>query len=178
MRAARGLAAAPIAPPIFFPCSLSRAAPTCCMTDSMELMPSHIRGRIPDRHECGGKEQRLVFPALMPVVSARTPFRCGAYPRSVVIRLRLWWFAALDALSIPPTLISPLRFAGLRGPISLLRLPSRPFPRRLPAFRAAVTLVRLPRMKGLVASFQQTTPCTRPASWSLSPIRLIFAMAC
>jgi hypothetical protein len=29
-------------------------------------------------------------------------------------------------------------------------------------------------MKGLVASFQQTTPCTRPANWSLSPIRLIF----
>jgi len=33
------------------------------------------------------------------------------YPRGIVIRLRLWWFAAFDALSIPPTLISPLRFA-------------------------------------------------------------------
>src|SRR6185312_3410812 len=38
------------------------------------------------------------------------------YPRGIVIRLRLWWFAALDALSIPPTLISPpIRFSG--GPM-------------------------------------------------------------
>src|ERR1700753_3665788 len=98
------------------------------------------------------------------------------YPRGFVIRLRLRWLAALDALSIPPALIGPFGFARLRRPISLLRLPTRPFPRRLLAFRTAIALVRLPRMEGLLASFQQTMPCTRSANGSLSPPRLIFGM--
>jgi hypothetical protein len=78
------------------------------------------------------------------------------------IRLRLWWLAVPDTLSITPALIGAFPFAGLRRPISLLRLPSLPPPRR-PALCAAIALARLPRMKGLFASLEQTTtgPCRR-----------------
>jgi hypothetical protein len=54
-------------------------------------------------------------------------------------------------------------FARPRRPVSLLRLPPRPFPRCLPAALAAVALACLPGMKALLACFEQATPHARPA---------------
>jgi hypothetical protein len=54
----------------------------------------------------------------------RDSLRFELKARGVVIRLRLWWFAAFDALSVTTALIGPLLFARLRRPISLLRLPA------------------------------------------------------
>jgi hypothetical protein len=51
--------------------------------------------------------------------------------------------------------------------------------RRLPAALATIALARLPRMKALLASFQQTTTHPRPAGQSRRPATLlIFGLAC
>jgi len=60
------------------------------------------------------------------------------YPRGVVNCLWLCWFPALDALPVAPALPVPFLLARYRRPVSLLRLPARPFPRRRPAARAAI----------------------------------------
>ena len=60
------------------------------------------------------------------------------------------------ALPVTSALIVPFPLARRSGPISLLRLPSRPSPRRSPTLFAAIPLARLPGMEVLVASFQQT----------------------
>src|SRR6266566_7705910 len=92
------------------------------------------------------------------------------YPRSLVNCLWLWCFSAFDALPVAPALPVPFLLARRRLPISLLRLPSRPSPRRFPAICAAITLARLPpRMETLLAPFQQTRPCSRPAARSPPP---------
>ena len=75
-------------------------------------------------------------------------------PRGLVNCLWLWYFPALDAVSVAPALAFPLLFAHPRRPVSLLRLPLRPSPRRSPTVFAAIPLARLPGMKVLVASFQ------------------------
>jgi hypothetical protein len=90
------------------------------------------------------------------------------YPRGVVNCLWLC-FPAFDALPIASALPVPFLLARSRLPISLLRLPSRPSTCRLAACSAAIPLARLPRAKGLIASFQQTTPRTRPARRALPP---------
>jgi hypothetical protein len=108
---------------------------------------------------------------------------CSDYPRGVVNCLWLWWFPAFDALPVAPALPVPFLLARCRRPVSLLRLPPRPFPRRLPAMLAAIALARLSRMKALLASLQQTTPgpggTPRPPGQSFpSASLLIFGMAC
>lgn len=101
------------------------------------------------------------------------------YPRGLSNCLWLWWFPAPHPLPVAPALTVPFLLAQRRRPVSLLRLPPRPLPRRLPAAFAAIALVRLPGMKALLASFQQTTPHPRPACQSLPPTRLlIFGMTC
>ena len=47
-------------------------------------------------------------------------------------------------------------FARRRRPVTLLSLPPRPLPCRLPALGAAIALARLHRTKTLVAPFQET----------------------
>jgi hypothetical protein len=88
---------------------------------------------------------------------------CSDYPRGVVTFLWFWRYPALDALPLAPALPVPFLLARRRLPISLLCLPSRPFPRSLLAALAAIALARLPGMKALLASLQQTTPRARPA---------------
>src|SRR5260370_39444151 len=99
-------------------------------------------------------------------------------PRGLVNYFWLWWFPVFDALPVALASTVPLPFAGRRRPVSLLRLPLRPFPCRIPAPFAAIALTRLPRMKALLASFQQTTAPPRPAQQSSRPTLLIFGMGC
>ena len=54
-------------------------------------------------------------------------------------------------------------FGRRRRPITLLRLPPRPLPRRLPAFWAAIALARRHRTKTPLTAFQQTGARPRPA---------------
>src|ERR1039457_996272 len=103
---------------------------------------------------------------------------CSDYPRGLVNCLWLWGFPAFHALPVAPALTVPLLLAGPGRPVSFLGLPSRPFPRRFPALFAAITLGRLPRMKALLASLQQTAPHPRPTGQSLPPTLLIFGMTC
>ncbi len=84
-------------------------------------------------------------------------------PRGVVNCLWLWWFPPFDALPVTPALPVPFLLARPCRPVSLLCLPPRPLPRRLPAALAAIALACLPRMKALLASLQQTAPHPRPA---------------
>jgi hypothetical protein len=100
------------------------------------------------------------------------------YPRGVVNCLWLWSFPAFDALPVTPALAVALLLARRRLSISLLRLPSRPSPRRFPALSAAIALARLPRMEPLFAPFQQTNACPRPVRQSIPPALLIFGMTC
>ena len=96
------------------------------------------------------------------------------YPRDVVNWRWLWWFPAFDAfpiaLALPVALLSPRR----RFPVSLLVLPSPPFPRCFPALRAAISLLRPLWTKTLFAAFQQAAPRPPPAPPSL----LLFGLAC
>src|SRR3970282_300941 len=104
---------------------------------------------------------------------------CRDYPRSVVNCRWLWWFPALDPLPVAPALPVALLSARLGLPVSLLRLPARPLPRRLPPRRAEIALPRLPRTEALLASLQQTSPPPRPACRPLPPPSpLIFGMGC
>src|SRR6516165_4070119 len=99
------------------------------------------------------------------------------YPRGVVNHLWFGWFPALDAIPVAPALPVALLLAPLCGSVLLLRFPPRPLPRCCPAALAAISLARLPRIKALLAAFQQTRP--RPASPTLPPAsRLIFARSC
>ena len=91
---------------------------------------------------------------------------CSDDPCGAANCLWIWRFPALDALAVASALPVPFLLARCRRPVSLLRLPPRPFPRRLPAPFAAISLARLPGMKALLTSFQQTTPRTRPACQS------------
>src|ERR1041384_7974262 len=91
------------------------------------------------------------------------------YPRGLVLSLRILWCAVFNPLTIMPALIGPLFLARLRRLVSLLCFPSRPFARRLPALRAAITLSLLPGMKMMLALFQQTTPRPRLTSRALPP---------
>src|SRR2546425_8595747 len=101
------------------------------------------------------------------------------YPRGVVNCLWLWGFPAFDAFPVSLALPVALLLARLGRPVSLLCLPSRPSLRRFPALCAAISLARLPGMKALLASFQQTRAGSRPAGQSLPPpTLLIFGMAC
>jgi len=101
------------------------------------------------------------------------------YPRSLVNCLWLCWFPAFDPLAVAPALTVPLLLARCRRPVSLLRLPPRPLPRRLPAMFAAIALTLLPGMKAMLASLQQTTAHPRPTGQSLPPASLlIFGMTC
>ena len=88
---------------------------------------------------------------------------CWDYPRGLVNGFWFCWFPAFDALPVAPALAIAFLLARLRRPVSLLRLRPRPFPRRLPAADTAIPLVRLPRMKALIAPFEQTTACACPA---------------
>jgi len=100
------------------------------------------------------------------------------YPRGIVNCLWLCWFPALRPLSVALALIVPFLLTRRRLPVSLLRLPARPLPRRIPASLAAVALACLPGMKALIASFQQTQPHPRSACQWLRPTLLIFGMTC
>src|ERR1700674_2865107 len=101
------------------------------------------------------------------------------YPRGLVNCLWLWGVPAFDPLPIAPALTVPFLLARRGGPVSLLRLPPRPFPRRRPAALAAIALARLPRRKTLLTPFEQTTPPPRPPDHTFPPTRLlIFGMAC
>src|SRR5260370_36892645 len=100
-------------------------------------------------------------------------------PRGAVNGLWLWCFPAFDALPVAPAVGVPFLPARLRRPVSLLRLPARPSLRRFPALCAAISLARLPGMKALLASFQQTRAGSRPAGqWLPPPPRLVFGVAC
>jgi len=96
---------------------------------------------------------------------------CSDHPRGLVNCLWLCWFPAFDALPVALALPIPFLPARLRRPVSLLRLPARPSPRRLPAICAAIALASPPRMEALLASFEQTRACPRPACRSLRPLR-------
>src|SRR5271169_508380 len=104
---------------------------------------------------------------------------CSDYPRGLANCLRLCWFPVFHTLPIASALPVPFLLACRRLAISLLGFPPRPLPRRLPAEFAAIALARLPRMKALFASFQQTTTHPRPAAQSLPPNGLlIFELGC
>src|SRR5689334_5356547 len=103
---------------------------------------------------------------------------CGDYPRGIVNCLWLLWFPVFDALPVASALPAPFLLARRRRPVSLLRLPPRPLPRCLPAVLAAIALSRLPWMKTLLASLQQTTAHSRLACQTLAPPLLIFGMTC
>jgi len=81
---------------------------------------------------------------------------CSDYPRWVVSYLWFRWLAASSPLPVASALAVAFLLARRRRPISLLCLPPRPFPRRLPASLAAVALARLPGTKALLASLYQT----------------------
>src|ERR1039457_4461402 len=103
---------------------------------------------------------------------------CSDDPRGLVNCLWLWWFPAFHTLPVASALGVPLLLAGPGRPVFFLRLPARPFPRRYPAFFAAIALARLPRMEAPLAPFQQAAPHPRPTGHSLPPTLLIFAMTC
>jgi len=63
---------------------------------------------------------------------------CSDDPRGLVNGLWLCWFPAFHALPVASALSVPLLFAGPGRPVFFLRLPARPFPRRFPAFFAAI----------------------------------------
>src|SRR5689334_518179 len=92
------------------------------------------------------------------------------YPRGVVNRFWLWRFAAFGALAVASALTVSFLLSCRRLPVSFLRLPTRPFPRRLPARLAAITLASLIGMEVLLASLEQTPP-PRPACQSPPPAR-------
>src|SRR5580658_1770078 len=94
-------------------------------------------------------------------------------PRGLVNCLWLWRFPAFHALPVASALTVPSLLAGPGRPVLFLRLPARPFPRRFPTLFAAITLASLPRMKTLLASFQQTTAGAWPACQSLPPTSLL-----
>jgi len=95
------------------------------------------------------------------------------YPRGVVNCFWLWWFPAFDAFPVAPALTVPSLLARRRLPISLLRLPLRPFPRLLPAMLAAIALACLPGTKAFFAPFEQTTPQARSAGKPSPPPDLL-----
>ena len=82
-------------------------------------------------------------------------------------------------MPVAPALPVAFLFAPRRGPVSLLALPPRPYPRRLPAMLAAIALPRVSRPKAPLASFEQTSPRPRPARqpFVLTAL-LICGMAC
>ena len=82
-------------------------------------------------------------------------------------------------MPVAPALPAAFLFARRRGPVFLLALPPRPYPRRLPAMLAAIALPRVSRPKAPLASFEQTSPQPRPAHqpFALAAL-LIFGMAC
>jgi len=73
-------------------------------------------------------------------------------------------FALLDAFAVSPALLLAFCFGRRRRPVTLLRLPSRPLPRRLPTFCAAIALARRHRTKTPLTAFQQTGARPRPAA--------------
>ena len=75
-------------------------------------------------------------------------------------------FALFDAFAVTPALPLAFFFRRRRRPITLLRLPPRPLPRRLPALRATVALARRHRTKTPLTTFQQTGARPRPAGWA------------
>lgn len=85
-----------------------------------------------------------------------------------------------DTLAVTPVLPVAFFFACRRRPVTLLSLPARPLPRRLPALLAAIALARLAGMKTLVAAFQQTPAGARTAGRAFPPaaVFLIFGRAC
>jgi len=92
---------------------------------------------------------------------------------------RRWLWAVSDALAITPALPVALLFPHRRRPVTLLCLPARPCPRRLPAPLAAIALTRLPRAETPFTSFQQTTPGARQPSRPFPPgAFLISRLAC
>src|ERR1700674_3292295 len=103
---------------------------------------------------------------------------CSDYPRGLVNCLWLWGLPAFPPPSVGPALTVPLLLSGPGRPVSFLGLPARPFPRRFPAFFAAITLARLTGCEALLAPLQQTAPHPRPTGPSLPPILLIFGVPC
>jgi|HubBroStandDraft_5_1064220.scaffolds.fasta_scaffold82106_2 hypothetical protein len=65
-------------------------------------------------------------------------FRCD-YPRSFANCLWLRRFPAPDPLPVAPALTVAFLLACWRRPVSLLRLPAAPTPRRCATLRAAIT---------------------------------------
>ena len=94
---------------------------------------SSLAGRTNDRKKCW-----------LVITLAGSPTASG----SGVFRLR-------TRSQVAPALAVPFLFTRRRLPVSLLRLPPRPFPRRRPAALAAIALAPLPGMKALRAPFQQ-----------------------
>src|SRR5579864_7074992 len=103
---------------------------------------------------------------------------CSDYPRGVVNGFWLCLFPVPDPLPVAPALTIPFLLSCRRLPVSLLRLPPRPSPRRRSAALAAIALACLPGMKPLLAFFQQATPHPWPACQSRPPTLLIFGMTC
>jgi hypothetical protein len=104
---------------------------------------------------------------------------CSDYPRGGVNGFWLWWFPVPDPLPVALALTIPFLLSCRRLPVSLLRLPPRPSPRRRSAALAAIALACLPGMKPLLASFQQAIPHPGTAGQSLPlPRLLIFGMGC
>src|ERR1019366_6361156 len=91
---------------------------------------------------------------------------CRDYPRGVWNGFACRRFSVPDALPIAPALPVAFLFAGRGDPVSLLRLPPRPGPRRLPASVAAIALPRVSRPKALLASLEQAPP--RPSNGPLT----------
>src|SRR3974390_2800362 len=101
------------------------------------------------------------------------------YPRRLLNCPWICCFPCFRALPITPALLVAFRLTSYRLPISLLGLPTRPLPRRLPAVLAAIALARLAGMKALLAPFEQATPLPRPTLGLFpSPSRLPFARTC
>jgi hypothetical protein len=103
---------------------------------------------------------------------------CSDYPRGVINSLWLRYVPAFDTVSIALALAVALPFARRRRPVSLLRLPPRPFPGCLTARCATVALARVPEMKTLFASFQQTPSHPRPVRPPLPAAFLISSAIC
>jgi hypothetical protein len=76
--------------------------------------------------------------------------------------------AVSDSLAIAPALPVASLFSCCRRSVVLLAFPSRPSPRRFPAFVAAIALSRPLRMKTPLASLQQTAPLPRASAWRLA----------
>ena len=75
-------------------------------------------------------------------------------------------FPLFDAFAVTPALLTAFFLGCGRRPVTLLRLPPRPLPRRLPAFWAAIALVRRHGTKTPLTAFQQTGARPRPAGWA------------